>query len=207
MTDIEVQNLIKEFRVPLHIQKHCEAVADFAVELAKRLIDVGEKIDIQALKHAALLHDLLRIVDFRHFNAGKFLDPFHPEDLAFWETLRKKYAGVRHEEAAAKILEDRGEPVIAEIIRKHRFIQVEKGFNTWEEKILYYADKRAKHDKIVPLRERLEDGRKRNMPEKATTKESDELDEKVFELEREILGKIPITNDQLPINTQLLNGQ
>jgi putative nucleotidyltransferase with HDIG domain len=181
MTDVDVQNLIKEFRVPFHIQRHCETVSDFAVELAKHLIDIGEKIDIQALKHAALLHDLLRVVDFRH-------PPL--EDLTFWENLRKKYAGIRHEEAAAKILEERGEPFIAEIIRKHRFIQIEKGFANWEEKLLYYADKRAKHDKIVPLRERLEDGRKRNMPEKANKEESDELDRRVFELEREILGKI-----------------
>ena len=191
MTDKEVQNLIEEFRVPPHVRRHGEQVAKFAVELGEKLISKGEKIDLVLLKNAALLHDVLRVVDFKIFHPSKF-NPVPPnEDMEFWTSLRKKYVGLGHEEATARILEERGFAREAEVIRKHRFIQILSGFNTWEEKILYYADKRTKHDKLVTLEERLSDGRERNVPEADRhTEAQKKLEAKVYELEKEILGKI-----------------
>lgn len=190
MTDQEVTNLITEFHVPLHIQRHCAAVCDFALELGRKLVASGEKIDLVLLRHAALLHDLVRVCDFRQFNPEKFPDPISKEDIKIWEKLRKKYAGMHHAEAAAKILRERGFFDVAQIVAKHKFLQIEQGFNTWEEKLLYYADKRIEHDKVLPLRQRLEHGRKRNAPETIGQKSSQELDKKVFALEQEIYSTI-----------------
>ena len=41
------------------------------------------------------------------------------------------------------------------------YIQVNEGFDSWEEKILYYADKIVMHDKITTLKERLKEGHSR----------------------------------------------
>lgn len=187
MTDHEISNLIQEFHVPLHVRGHCEVVANFAIELAEKLIASGEKINLELLRSAALLHDLVRVVDFKKFDPAKFPDPVTQEDIECWKELRKKYAGMHHALAGAKILEERGFPEIAKLIEKHRYLQIIEGFNSWEEKILYYADKRTKHDKIVSLKERLEDGRKRNAPETIGTLGAKELDEKVYALEQEIM--------------------
>lgn len=191
MTDKEVQDLIEEFHVPPHVRRHSEVVAKIAVELGEKLISKGEKIDLKLLKNAALLHDVLRVVDFKIFHPSKFNPIPSNEDMKFWTHLREKYAGLGHEEATARILEKRGFTLEAEVIRKHRFIQILEGFNNWEEKVLYYADKRTKHDKLVTLEERLSDGRERNVTESERyTETQKKLEAKVFELEKEIMDRI-----------------
>lgn len=190
MTDQQVTRIIEEFHMPLHVRRHCAAVANFAVELGQKLLQRGEKIDLTLLRHAALIHDLVRVIDFRTFAPEQFPDPVKNEEIAFWEKLREKYRGLGHEEVAAQILRERGFPEIASLIKKHRYRQILEGFDSWEEKVLYYADKRVKHDKVVSLQERLTDGRERNAPETKRTLEAGELDRKIFDLEKEILGKI-----------------
>lgn len=190
MTDREVSKLIKEFKVPLHVQRHCAAVAKFCVELGKKMIAAGIKIDLKLLRQAAMLHDLLRIIDFKTLEPEKFPDPVSPEDIEFWKQLREKFSGMHHADAAAQILCERGFHDVAQIIKTHKYVQIKDSFKTWEEKILYYGDKRVQHDKIVALAERLADGRKRNFPFISGEEPDDELDKKVFELEKEILKKI-----------------
>lgn len=189
MTDQEVLSLIALFQTPLHVQRHCIAVADFAVKLGEALVARGEKINLTLVRHAALLHDLVRVVDFRGFAPETFPDPVTPEQIEFWKMLRVKYAGIHHADVGADILAERGFDEVANVVRKHRFTQIERGLDTWEEKLVYYADKRAKHDKIVPLGERLADGKIRNLIETNTTEESLMLDKKIHLLEEEIFTK------------------
>lgn len=190
MTNHDVVQLIEEFRPPLHVRRHCATVANFALTLGKKLILKGEKINLELLRHAALLHDLLRVCDFRNFSPENFPDLASSQDIEHWKTQREKFKNLGHEEAAARILEERGFPDVASLIRKHRYIQILEGLNSWEEKLLYYADKRTKHDQVVPLKERLSDGRRRNAPETIGDPESAKIDEKIFDLEREILMKL-----------------
>ena len=190
MTDEQVAALIKEFHTPLHVQRHCKAVSDFALELGRKFQAHGHRVNLTLLKHAALLHDIVRIVDFRHFNPEEFPDPYSAEDVAFWKTLREKYKGMHHAIAGAQILEERGFEDVARIVARHGYLQILEGFSSWEEKLLYYADKRTKHDTTVSLQERLEDGRRRNAPETIGEMKSAEIDKKVFALEEEILAAI-----------------
>lgn len=189
MTDQQVAHLIEEFHVPKHVRRHCATVTNFALHLGSKLVACGEKINLTLLRHAALLHDLVRVVDFRLFQPEKFPDLVTAEEIAFWNVLREKYRGMHHADAGAAILAERGFSEVANLVKKHRYLQIKEGFDSWEEKLLYYADKRTKHDRIVSLKERLTDGRARNAPETAGSKESQALDQKIFELEREIFRR------------------
>ena len=57
-----------------------------------------------------------------------------------------------------------GFPEVAEVMGKHSLHEIEKEKNKQlriEEKIMFYADKRVKENKIVSLKERIEDLEKR----------------------------------------------
>lgn len=186
MTDQQIKDLWDEFHTPLHVRRHCETVADFCAKLGQKLVERGEKLDMGSLRRAALLHDMVRVVDFRKFNPENFPAKPSGKDIEVWTGLREKYAGMHHADAAADLLEERGEHVIAEIVRKHKFVQILDGFETLEEKVLYYADKRVKHDKVVTLGERLEDGKKRNGPDNEDPSVAKKMDDAVFALEKEL---------------------
>jgi uncharacterized protein len=151
--------LLKQCRVPEHIVRHCEAAADLAVELAKKISANGIKVDIDFVQRACLLHDIMRLKGPHH------------EDTAY-EFLKEDY------------------PELALAIKKHAYrslIDEVSKPQTIEEKIVYYADKRVMHDKVVPLLERLEEGHRRNNPAgcKKTTAYIDSL---IIELEKELLS-------------------
>ena len=65
-----------------------------------------------------------------------------------------------HEAAMAKFLSNQGEKKLATLVKKHGFFSIDD-LKTWEEKILYYADKRVDHDQIVGLKKRFLEGRRR----------------------------------------------
>ncbi len=73
--------------------------------------------------------------------------------------------------------------------------------DTWEEKLLYYADKRVMHDKIVPLKDRLAEGHKRNVFLHGSTAQSKintaKVDPMIYEMEKEIFEKIGLDPDEV----------
>jgi HD superfamily phosphodiesterase len=166
MNEQELQLLIKKYRVPKRIMAHMKKVAEVAVFIGEKIARNGGKVDITKLRQAALLHDIVKICDFRDFSVVEEIEEFSDKDMEFWKSLYKSCHAAGHIETACKILKDINEPVLAEIIRKHRYNCVidpdrTERPSTWEEKILLYADKRVAEDKIVSLKERLEDGRRR----------------------------------------------
>ena len=188
MTRDEVNQIIEEFHMPKHIRRHCEQVAKICEFLGRKMKDKGYKIDIDLLVHAALLHDLFRICDVTIWDPNVFPDAHSQDSHKKWEELRKKHCGKDHEYSAYEELINRGEPHLAELIKSHRFENIldENPFKNWEEKILYYADKRVEHDKIVSLKERLEKGKKRNAVTEKQIAISVVAFPKIYELEKEI---------------------
>lgn len=171
MTQKDIQNLYREFQVPEHIVKHMEAVAKFAGKITDALALKGIKINKKDLICAAKIHDTLKVCDFKVI----------PKENKFWQDLKTKYGKIGHEKALAKVLKSRGEFFIANLVSKHGFLSVDQ-LKTWEEKILYYADKRVKEDKVVSLNTRFNKGKKRNF----------NTEQKIKALEKElikILGK------------------
>ena len=195
-THKECLALLAEYSVPPHIVNHSKVVAKLAVFLAKRLIGKGESVDVKLLERACLLHDLLRVHDFKESDYNRFIGGLPAEKEERWQKLRSKYKSIPHELAAYEILKDKY-PALALTIKRHRYMALldEKDRpETWEEKLLYYADKRVMHHKIVPLKERLAEGHKRNVYLHGSATQSkintDKVDPLIYEMEKEIFEKI-----------------
>ena len=187
--------ILAEYHVPPHIVSHSKAVAKLAVFLAQRLNENGAAVDVTLLDRACLLHDLLRVLDFKESDFNRFKRILPDEEKAKWQWLRAKYNASSHEDAAYDILREQY-PTLALTIKKHRYMilldEKEKP-DTWEEKLLYYADKRVMHERIVPLKERLAEGHKRNVFSHGSEAKSKintaKVDSLIYEMEKEIFEK------------------
>lgn len=195
-----VQQLWQQYRAPLHVRAHMQKVADVCLFLGKKIRQTGEKIDLAKLRHAALLHDILKLCDFKELDLRFFNQNYTAEDIQFWSSLIKSCNHIGHIQAAYNALKDIGEDEIAEIVKKHDFnclIKPKECPKTWEEKILYYTDKRVRHDQIVSLAERLVDGRKRYFPDGNLPPEDPLIEKALYRLEKELCGKANIRPEDI----------
>ena len=76
--------IIGEHHVPPHIVKHSLTAAKLAVFLAQRLTEKGIAVDVNLVDRACLLHDIVRICDFKELDYGRFEQPVTDEDKAPW---------------------------------------------------------------------------------------------------------------------------
>lgn len=149
----------QDVRLPAHIMTHCQMVGAFAKRIAHYFAENGTAVRPDALDRAGQAHDLLRFVDFKRSPAQGFIDT--QEDRDTWQEIATRYPDMRHEEAAAMFLRERGFAALASIVEVHGLHLPSPERVTFEQKILYYADKRVAIDKIVSLQERFDDFRQR----------------------------------------------
>ena len=202
--------ILTEYHVPPHIVNHSQAVAKLAVFLAQRLIEKGEKIDVELLQRAGLLHDMMRVHDFKESDYVRFEQNLPEQVRAKWQRLHTKYKSTPHELAAYDILKEKY-PTLALTIKRHRYIALldEKDrLNSWEEKLLYYADMRVMHDKIMPLKQRLIEAHKRNIHMHGSAVQSKintaKVDPLIFQMEKEIFEKIGL--DPLEVTEEFIDS-
>jgi putative nucleotidyltransferase with HDIG domain len=132
-TKEESLEILNKNKTPSNVISHCEAVCKVAEDIADKLIAKGIKVNKNLVIAAALLHDVER----------------EKED---------------HVDEGAKLLKNIGFPEVAEVISKHSLYRIEETLRqpkTYEEKIVFYADKRCVGNKIVSLKERFEDAKRR----------------------------------------------
>jgi len=125
----ECRKLLEKYKLPANIVKHSENVSRIAVFLAESLKAKG--IDLELVKSGGLLHDL--------------------------DKMMTKTKGV-HGEVTAKILSELGEVELAEIAKRHcvaAMLDPKLYPLTWEQKLVYYSDKRIRDEGIVSLDERF----------------------------------------------------
>jgi uncharacterized protein len=202
--------ILAEYYVPPHIVNHSKVVAKLAVFLAQRLNENGEVVDIKLLEAACLLHDLLRVHDFKESDYQHFERNLPEKEKAKWQQLRTKYKSSPHEIAAYNLLKEQY-PALALTIKRHRYMALlddKDRPQTWEEKLLYYTDKRVMHDKIMPLKQRLAEGHKRNIHLHGSTAQSKintaKVDPLIYEMEKEIFEKIGL--DPLDITGEYIDS-
>ncbi len=159
-----ISDLYEEWVMPIHIREHCKVVTDVAVQIANAYMKKGEIINTELLYSSAMLHDLHRICDIRELNRSGFKEEVTDEKWAKWQEFRRKYKGMHHSEITAEVLSTMGYGDTAEVIRLHmskNIILESQSYNSLEKQIIFYADKRVKHNEIVDLEERFRDGHER----------------------------------------------
>ncbi len=145
--------LLRINKCPLQVIHHCEAVADLAVETAKKLQEKGLTIDVDLVNAGALLHDLGRsknhTVDHAIIGAQMAQALGLPESII---RIIKRHvgAGISANEAAKL-----GWP-------KDTYIP-----QTLEEKVVCYADKLIDHGKRKPVETEITKLQKENKREAA----------------------------------------
>lgn len=190
----ETLELMEYYQTPVHVRKHIEKVTYVATEIAQKLYEKGVLVDRDLVKNGALCHDLVRYVDFPNFDdLSHYQEEVTPEKLQTWKSTQQQFAHTHHGAAIGEILREKGYYATAEVCEAHmtKSIFREKPFS-WEEKIVYYADKRALHDQIVSLKQRFADGQKRYGHDPNSG-----LEERVFAIEEEIFGFLDIEPEDI----------
>lgn len=197
MNKLQLQSLLKKYRTPRHIIDHMRKVAAVGLFFAKKMNESGVKVNEELVEYGSLLHDIVKIVDFPDIDESKLLDLATPEDKKYWKELIVRYHRDKHCVAGYKVLLVENEEELALIVKKHGYNNlIAVDFNdrpvTLEEKIVYYADKRVRHDQVVSLKERIEDGQKRYFPDGNLPADNIKVWSAILELEKELCEKAKV---------------
>ena len=125
----ECLKILKENNVPDNVVTHLKAVCNFSIKVCDLLEKKGINVNKDLVVAGALLHDIKKINSEDHVIEGYGL------------------------------VKSLGFPEVALLIKKHGLMHINKNEfvpKSWEEKIVFYADKRVKGDKIVSVDERFE---------------------------------------------------
>ncbi len=130
-TKTECYQLIHEMGMLDHIVAHSFRVCEIATYLADHMIKQNIQLNRDLVHTSALLHDITK--------------------------TRSIKTGEKHAQTGARILNDMGYPEVGSIIGQHVRLN-NYSFSTLPEdvEIVYYADKRVLHNKVVPLQDRME---------------------------------------------------
>lgn len=123
--------LMERYRMPANIRAHSLRVGRVAGFLTEALAAKGEPLRVDLTVAGALLHDIAK---------GPCLN-----------------GRCRHAEEGAAICRQHGYDEVAGIVAEH--VVLAQGFTgrCQEREIVYYADKRVRHDQLVSLEERRDD--------------------------------------------------
>lgn len=206
-----IGEVYQKFGIPPNLQEHMLrvwAVVDF---LEKHWL--GEKVDWEMTKKAALLHDLGNMVKFDFDKHPEFLGE-EQKNIDFWrkakEDLVAKYGADDHE-ATRKMLQDIGiDELLTETILSKSFgrsvATVES--DNWPLKILYYADLLTLPSGIGTLEDRMADVRNR-MPKYTQRPDFEDLVAACRQIESQIQANLTvpvseITNETIKIDWEVL---
>ncbi len=188
LSEEKIKDLFGKYNTPKHILKHINSVTEIADTVANSLIKKWILIDKDLVHTWAMLHDILRYIDFKWWLIREKI-PYDcsDEDFDFWCKISNDFKWIHHACAAWNILDKMWYKEIWNVIKAHRSGQIFKWFNTIEEKIVYYADKRVLHDKKVSLDERLADAKIRYSHEWDSSHWK-KLSVALFKLEKELVA-------------------
>lgn len=164
MTTSQVKQLYRKCETPLHVQAHMRQVAKVAEMIAKKIKRNGHIVDVTFVKYLALIHDLMKAVSYN-------------------PVLQKKYKGIHDVIVTSKMLQKQKEKDLSRAVLSQQFDAIISSLHplkSIEEAIVYYADKRVAHTKVVSLTERFEEGSKRYGKRNKT------IEKKIFALEKDL---------------------
>jgi uncharacterized protein len=168
----ECLRLMGQYGMLDHIIHHSLEVARVALFLAIELNKKGQRIDLDLVEAASLLHDLTKTECFKT-----------KED---------------HAKTGYQLLKKMGYVRVGEVVADH--IQLSKGqdpSSISEEEVVNYADKRVLHDRIVSLKERFRDLKVRYGKDDKSIERMEQLERKTFEVERKLFSILKIDPENL----------
>ena len=127
-TKEECLKILKDNKVPDNIIAHSKAVCNVALKIIDILEKKGVKVNRNLVIAGALLHDVKKLSPDDHIIEG------------------------------SEFVKSLGFEEVASVIKKHGLYHLDKDDfmpKTLEEKIVFYADKRVKGNKIVSVNERF----------------------------------------------------
>ncbi len=155
-SDREIEEWQRDVRLPQHIINHCKAVRNIAENIADHCERHGMIVRKKAVSAAALLHDLLRFVDFTHNGNPEKNAEQSEDDRTFWAEMTAHYPPP-HEHAIGIWLREKGYPLIAQIAEAHRGDKADTLPYSLEQMIVAYADKRLIGETVVSIEDRFRD--------------------------------------------------
>lgn len=191
-----------DWATPMHVRAHSKKVTDVCLQIGRALTAQNILINLDLLNSAGLLHDMARVCDFTELRRDRFQEEITDEKWEKWEDLRKRFKGMHHADIASKVLADEGYLKTAELIRLHNSLSIleePEKFANLENAILFYADKRVKHDTVVDLAERFRDGRERHgkYDDPKTRQKFDDVERLTYKLESQIFALISIKPEEI----------
>lgn len=123
--------LLLKYETPEHIIRHSQMVWLVGRLLGKGLLRRQVSLDMALLRASCLLHDI-----------GKY--PCVLDGTRY------------HDIRGGEILGEEGFPEVGRIVAQHVVLQAPAADRVREEHVVFYADKRVVHDKIVSLDERFD---------------------------------------------------
>jgi putative nucleotidyltransferase with HDIG domain len=151
----------EELGTPENIIDHVKAVNRIANLIAQELKKKGIRIDLDIVDRASLLHDLDK-----------------------WNCINDRT--LNHGFVTEQMLTRKGFPQLGFYARQHRADLILEKLDSWEEKVISYADKRCNGDKVVSIKERY-DYVNEKYPAKDMKKRNEEI-RLFFELEKELFS-------------------
>lgn len=175
-TEEEAKMLWDKYHLPKEKRIHVTLVARAALFLAKKLQEKYSDIQMNKplLFAAALLHDIDKAIT--------------------------RNPGEHHPDTAVRVLREEGMSEVADVVKTHSLRSILDDTispKTWEEKLLYLADKMVKYD-IITVDKRFALWKAEDLSADAQW-ELNASYPKVKELEKEICELIGITPGDLPV--------
>lgn len=168
-TEEQAKALWEKYRLPENKRRHVTLVAKVAEWIATKYqnLNIKYQINIPLLRAAALLHDIDKTVP--------------------------KLPGEQHPDTAVRILTEEGMEEVAALVKTHPLHAILDPAifpKTWEEKLLYLADKMVKYE-ILTVDRRIQLWNDEHLPPEAQ-KILDACYPLVKKLEKEILDIIGV---------------
>lgn len=194
-----IEKFYEEWSTPIHVRNHIKQVTNVAMKVADAFIRKNEIINLNILYSAAMMHDIARVCDFYKLDRSHFKEEITDEKWEKWKDLRKKYTDIHHADIAERFFKELKFHKTADAIYIHKsrvIVEEPERINTLEKKIMYYADKRVKHDEIVNLKERFRDGWERygKYDDTKTLMLFRQIEKQAFELEKELFDMLDISS-------------
>lgn len=143
LSKVKAEKILYEIGCSKRIIEHSKAVTDLAVKIAKKIIEKGVNVNLELVEVGALLHDIGRV------RTRSVLHGYYGGEIARKLNLPESLVNIIEKHVGAGIPLSEA----AKVGLPPKDFTLE----TLEEKIVAYADKRIKHNRVIGFEDSLKE--------------------------------------------------